>query len=114
MNTTREGAPMSLVVYLALGTGRLGAARQHAAQLAREGSRVLLVTAGQSVRAEDGVEVHRLTAGAARRFLLKRRGPLAGARLLVAGDPESTPLAHRARRRFPQLTVCLEPTAEPD
>ncbi len=105
---------MSLVVYLALGAGRIGAARQHAAQLARAGSRVVVVTTDRSNWAVEGVDVHRLTPAGARRFLFRRGSPLAGARLLVAGDAESTPLADRARRRYPDLTVCLEPSAEPD
>lgn len=115
---------MGIVVYLALGPRRSRAAASHAARLAGAGEQVHLVVAAGSDWADgeiaDGVTVHRMSAvepaaarREARRFLLGRRSPLTEAGLLVVGDPESTPLAGPARRRFPQLTVALEPTPEP-
>jgi hypothetical protein len=117
-------APFS-TVYLALGAGRIEAARWYASDLAAAGNRVLLVVpdsaAWTNAELPDEVTVHRLRATepaaarrAAGRLLFRRRGPLSGAALLVAGDAESTPLADRARRRFPQLTVRLEPASAPD
>lgn len=118
-------SPYTSVVYLALGGRRTRAARWHASKLAAAGTRVLLVVADRAEWADGvdipGVTVRKLgsaelrpTLMAARRFLLARRGPLAGAGLLVAGDPEAMPIADAARRRFPRLSVRCEPVADPD
>jgi glycosyltransferase involved in cell wall biosynthesis len=108
------------VVYVALGTSRMRAALTYSAQLAAAGDRVLLVTGsdpdwtksgvpdGVTLRQLPGTEPRPLVK-AARRMLLGRSGPLAGARLLVAGDAESAPLAAFARPRFPKLEIQLEP-----
>jgi glycogen(starch) synthase len=119
------GTPPSSVVYVSLGGRRTRAAKQHAAELAGTGARVLLVVAKRpewtNAEIAEGVTVHRLDAAeprpalrAARRFLLGRRGPLADAGLLVVGDAEATPLADAARRRFADLEIRLAPTSDPD
>ncbi|RSM65206.1 hypothetical protein DMB66_17535 [Actinoplanes sp. ATCC 53533] len=93
-------------------------------ELADAGARVLLVVADLAEwRTEPdtpGVTLHRLGSTelpqilrAARKFLLTRDGPLAGASLLVAGDPEAMPIADAARRRFPSLSVGCAPAPGP-
>jgi glycogen(starch) synthase len=116
--------PYRSVVYIALGPRRIRAAREYATELAVAGARVLLVVAdhpgwtGEPVA--DGVTVHRLGARnlrtalrAARRYLLAADGPLANADLLLAGDAEAAPIGYAARRRFPDLVVQHEPSADP-
>ena len=113
------------VVYLSLGGRRMRAARAYTAELAAAGAQVLLVVADRpewaDVTVAPGVTLHRLGSErpatairAARGFLVGKGSPLTGADLLVAGDPEATPVAESVRRRFPRLTVRLEPAAEPD
>lgn len=108
------------IVYLALGTSRIRAARAYTAALAAAGERVLLVTgndpAWAKTTAPDGVTVLTLAPTAlrprlreARRRLLGAGGPVAGARLLVIGDSEGAPVAVAARRRFPRLEIQFEP-----
>jgi glycogen(starch) synthase len=117
-------SPGPTVVYVSLGPRRLAAAQRHSADLAAGGDRVLLVVTDRPefVDAEPvaGVTVHRLASGhlpatlrAARRLLLRANGPLAGARLLIAGDVEATPIADAARRRFGKLDIRLEPSVDP-
>ncbi len=112
------------VVYLALGGRRVQAAVHHTAQLAAEGAQVVLVIADREewagVPPAPAVAVHRLGPGelrptlrAARRLLLAADGPLRGADLLIAGDPEAMAVAWAVGRRHPGLTIRLEPSAEP-
>jgi len=116
--------PYSSVVYVSLGGRRTRAARRYSAELAEGGARVLLVVADRpewrDTEIAPGVTVHRLGSRrlrpalqAARRLLLGRRGPLADADLLVAGDAEAMPLADAARRRFPGLEIRPEPPLDP-
>ncbi|MEU4426715.1 glycosyltransferase [Actinoplanes sp. NPDC024001] len=115
-------SPGPTVVYVSLGTRRVSAAQRHSADLAAAGERVLLVVAeAADLEPVAGVTVHRLGAGpldvllrAARRLLLRSSGPLAGARLFIAGDVEATPIADAVRRRFREVEVRLEPSADPD
>ncbi|MEH1017518.1 glycosyltransferase family 4 protein [Micromonospora sp. CPCC 206060] len=112
------------VVYLALGPLRTTGARTHAARLAATGATVRLIVndlpewAGAELPA--GVTLHRITAPdsramikTARRLLFARGGPLADADLLIAGDPQSMPVAWDALRRRPDLAVHLEPVEDP-
>jgi glycogen(starch) synthase len=112
------------VVYVCLGVRRVRAARRHTADLAAAGAEVLLVVADRpewtDVQLAPGVTVHRLgsadvarTLRAARRFLLRGDGPLAGADLLVPGDAEAMPIAEWARGRRPDLPMFLEPSPDP-
>lgn len=112
------------VVYVSLGGRRMRAARQHTAELAAAGAKVLLVVADRPEWADTavapGVTVHKLgsdqlrpTLRAARAFLFRSGGPLAGADLLVPGDPEAMPIAEAAHRRHPKLTILLEPSPDP-
>ncbi|MBO4207238.1 glycosyltransferase [Micromonospora echinofusca] len=50
---------------------------------------------------------------AARRLLLSRNGPLTDVDLLIAGDPQSIPVAWDVACRRPGLAVHLEPTEDP-
>jgi glycosyltransferase involved in cell wall biosynthesis len=117
--------PSSSVVYVALGGRRTRAARRHATDLAAAGAQVLLVVADRPEWADaefgPGVTAHRLgsahllpTLRAARRVLLRRRGPLARADLLIAGDPQAMPIADAARRKYRRLTVRTDPSPGAD
>ncbi len=112
------------VVYLALGGRRVQAASRHTADLVAEGARVALLIAARQewagVPLAPAVTVHRLGPGglrrtlrAARRLLLADGGPLHGADLLIAGDPEAMPVAWAVGRRRPGLAIQLEPSPEP-
>jgi glycogen(starch) synthase len=107
-----------------LGVRRVRAAKRYTADLAAGGARVLLVAPDRPEWSElapvDGVTVHRLgsadvkaTRRAARRFLLRRGGPLADADLLVAGDMEAMPVVEEAGGVRPGLRTALEPAPEP-
>jgi glycosyltransferase involved in cell wall biosynthesis len=102
------------VVYVALGEFRIKAAREHTAAFAARGAKVTLVTADRpewtGVEAPPGVTLRRVgdKAWPAVRPLLT------GADLLVAGDPAAMPIAERARRAFPGLTVRTDPSGDPD
>ena len=104
---------MRTIVYLALGVRRVNAAAAHTADLATAGDRVLLLTGGQDewrdVTIAEGVAVHRVTARTARRMILS-----VAPDLLIAGDPEATPVAWAVGRRRPELPVHLEPSPDPD
>lgn len=112
-------SPDRTVVYLALGPHRVGAAVTHVARLAAAGERVHVVIPGlpqwNQVTLADGAVVHRVATDprravqAARRLVLDRSGPLAGAQLLVVGDLESVPVAWAARRQRPDLPIRFEP-----
>jgi glycogen(starch) synthase len=130
-----EGNQMkSHVLYLALGTYRVRAAREHVKELASSGSQVVLVVADCEEWAEtadelsrlDGVDVVRLTPDkhgsawpAAKKLVSDKSGPFATAERLIAGDAQALPMAWTAIRRRPELTLELEPantaghTAEP-
>lgn len=130
-----EGNQMkSHVLYLALGTYRVRAAREHVKELASSGSQVVLVVADCEEWAEtagelsplDGVEVVRLPLDkhgsawpAAKKLVGDKSGPFATAERLIAGDAHALPTAWAAIRRRPELTLELEPantdghTAEP-
>lgn len=114
----------SHVLYLALGTYRVRAAREHVKRLAAAGTRVVLVVtdgaawadAADEVARLAGVEVVRLTPDkdgsllrAARTHVLSASGPLASAHLLIAGDAQALPTAWEASRRRPALEVRFEP-----
>ncbi len=112
------------VVYVALGGRRVRAAARHTADLVAEGTRVVLLIASveewAGVTLAPGISVHRLNPGglrrtlrAARRLLLTDGGPLHGADLLIAGDPEAMPVAWAVGRRRPELPIRLEPSPEP-
>lgn len=104
---------MRTIVYLALGVRRVNAAAAHTANLAAAGDRVLLLTGGQDewrdVTIAESVTVHRVTPRAARRMILGL-----GPDLLIAGDPEATPVAWAVGRRRRALPVHLEPSPDPD
>ncbi|AVT32838.1 glycosyltransferase family 4 protein [Plantactinospora sp. BC1] len=115
----------SNVLYLALGTERVRAARWHVDRLVEGGVRVTLVVPNhpqwKKLEPPPGVTVRRLGATepraalrAARRLLLGRNGPLREVDLLVAGDPQALPVAWAALRRRPELAVRLEPAEEPE
>lgn len=129
-----EGNQMkSHVLYLALGTYRVRAAREHVKELASSGSQVVLVVAEGEEWTEtvaelsllDGVEVVRLSLdkhgsawSAAKKLVADKSGPFATAGRLIAGDAQALPTAWAAIRRRPELTLELEPgtgahTAEP-
>ncbi|MFI9582109.1 glycosyltransferase [Streptomyces sp. NPDC052236] len=124
----------SHVLYLALGTYRVRAAREHVKELASSGSPVVLVVPESADWAEtadelsrlDRVEVVRLAPdrhgsgwAAAKKLVGDKSGPFATAERLIAGDAHALPTAWAAMRRWPKLTLELEPantdrhTAEP-
>jgi glycosyltransferase involved in cell wall biosynthesis len=116
--------PYRSVVYVCLGGRRVRSAKRYTADLAAAGAQVLLVVADRpewtGLEVAPGVTVHRLgsadvgpTLRAARRFLLRDDGPLAGADLLVPGDAEAMPIAEEARARRPDLPIVLEPSPDP-
>ena len=109
-----------MIVYVALGGRRIQAAVRHTADLVAAGAAVTLVIA---VRAEwgdvpipPGVTVRRFAPGAVRavrRFLLAADGPLRHAALVIAGDPEATPVTWAIARRRPDLPIRFEPSPDP-
>jgi glycosyltransferase involved in cell wall biosynthesis len=103
-----------VIVYLALGGRRIQAAIRYAESVAAP---VTLVVAGQpDLVAPPGVVVHRFAPGqerAVRRFLLAADGPLRDADLLIAGDPEATPVTWAVARHRPGLAVAFEPSPDP-
>jgi glycosyltransferase involved in cell wall biosynthesis len=112
------------VVYLALGGRRVKAAAAYAGLLVADGADVVLVIAARGewdgVALPPAATVHRLPGGttretlrAARRLLLAPGSPVAGADLLIAGDPEAMPVARALGRRHPDLPVRLEPSGDP-
>ncbi|MCS0638112.1 glycosyltransferase [Streptomyces sp. LP05-1] len=116
----------SHVLYLALGTYRVRAAREHVRELAGAGSRVALVVVDAPEWSEAlaelsglaGVEVTRVAPGkggspwqAAKRLVADKSGPFAGAGLLIAGDAQALPIAWIAQRRYPATELRLEPSA---
>ncbi|GAA3334767.1 hypothetical protein GCM10020358_00460 [Amorphoplanes nipponensis] len=115
---------MRAVVYVALGTRRIGAAVAHTAGLAAAGTPVTLLIADRpewtGAGIAPGVTVLRVPAGAtgavlraARRLLLAAGSPLRDGDLLVAGDPEALAVAWSVGRRRPEVVIRLEPSGEP-
>ena len=104
---------MTRAVYVALGAGRVRAAIAHTTDLASTGAEVVLVVPNSweptDQQPPPGVTVQRVGAHPWRSL----RRLLAGADLLVAGDPEAMPIADAARRRFPELAIRAEPAADP-
>jgi glycosyltransferase involved in cell wall biosynthesis len=106
--------PYTSVVYLALGEFRIAAALSHSAALAESGAKVTLVASDRpewkDARLAAGVTLVR-----AGEQPWKTVRPLlaTGVDLLLAGDPESMPVADAARRSFPALEIRTEPTLDP-
>ncbi|MFE9824833.1 glycosyltransferase family 4 protein [Streptomyces sp. NPDC005791] len=116
----------SHVLYLAHGSYRVRAAREHVKRLAGSGSRVLLVVPAKESWAEavaeleafDNVEVVQLTPDskgsvlkAAKKFVLARTGPVSSVDTVVAGDAQSLPTAWMLTKQRPDVTLRLEPYA---
>lgn len=113
----------SHVLYLALGTYRVRAAREQVKELASSGTRVSLVvlddTEWKDTLAElgrlDGVDIVRVAPGkdggwaAAKKLAGAKSGPFAQADTVIAGDAQALPIAWIARRRRPELELLLEP-----
>ena len=120
-----EGNQMkSHVLYLALGTYRVRAAREHVKELASSGSQIVLIVTDGEEWAEaadelsrlDGVDVVRLSRDkhgsawpAAKKLVSDKSGPFAKAERLIAGDAHALPVAWAAVKRRPELTLELEP-----
>jgi glycogen(starch) synthase len=103
-----------VIVYLALGGRRIQAAIRYAESTA--GPLTLVVATQADLPVPPGVTVHRFAPGqvrAVRRFLLAADGPLRDADLLIAGDPEATPVTWAIARRRPGLAVHFEPSPDP-
>jgi len=102
------------VVYVALGENRVRAALVHTADLAAAGARVTLIAADipawKDASPAPGVTLQRSNAHTWRTV----RPLLAGADLLLAGDPEAMPIADAARRSLPALEIRTEPVSDPD
>ncbi|MDF0372347.1 glycosyltransferase [Streptomyces sp. KA12] len=116
----------SHVLYLAHGSYRVRAAREHVKSLAGSGDRVLLVVPATESWAEavaeletlDNVEIVQLTPDkkgsllkAAKKFVLARTGPAASVDTVVAGDAQALPTAWMLTKRRPDVTLRLEPYA---
>ncbi|MFC9944342.1 glycosyltransferase family 4 protein [Streptomyces pratensis] len=116
----------SHVLYLAHGSYRVRAAREHVKSLAGSGDRVLLVVPATESWAEavaelktlDNVEIVQLTPDkkgsllkAAKKFVLARTGPAASVDTVVAGDAQALPTAWLLAKQRPDVTLRLEPYA---
>ncbi|MCX4739197.1 glycosyltransferase family 4 protein [Streptomyces antibioticus] len=114
----------SHVLYLALGTYRVRAAREQVKELASSGATVSLVALDapewhetlEELDKLDGVEVVRVAPdkdgsawGSAKKLAAAKAGPFARADVLVAGDAQALPVAWIAKRRRPSLDLRLEP-----
>ncbi|MFI5821003.1 glycosyltransferase [Streptomyces rishiriensis] len=114
----------SHVLYLALGTYRVRAAREQVKELASSGAKVSLVALDapewQEALAElallDGVKVVRISAGkggsawaSAKKLAGARSGPFAEADVVIAGDAQALPVAWLVKRRRPAVDLRLEP-----
>ncbi|MFI1400222.1 glycosyltransferase [Streptomyces sp. NPDC020681] len=114
----------SHVLYLALGTYRVRAAREHVKELASSGSQVVLVVADCEEWAETADELSRLDRvdvvrlgldkhgsawSAAKKLVADKSGPFATADVLIAGDAHALPTAWAALKRRPELRLQLEP-----
>jgi glycogen(starch) synthase len=112
------------VIYVALGIGRIAAARRHAVRLAAGGADVTLVVPDLpdwgGLDGHPRLTIHRVRSARprsrqrqARRLLRASTRPLSRADLLVAGDAQSFAVAWWAVRRRPDLTVAFEPETDP-
>ncbi|MFF4830455.1 glycosyltransferase family 4 protein [Streptomyces sp. NPDC001315] len=114
----------SHVLYLALGTYRVRAAREQVSELASSGSRVSLVALDapewhetlEELDRTDGVEIIRVAPdkdgsawASAKKLVGDKSGPFAQANTLIAGDAQALPVAWIAKRRRPDLDLRLEP-----
>ncbi|WP_149183141.1 glycosyltransferase family 4 protein [Streptomyces sp. TRM49041] len=114
----------SHVLYLALGTYRVRAAREQVKELASSGSRVSLVVldapewreALEELGRLDGVDVVRIAPdkdgsawAPAKKLAGARSGPFAQADTVIAGDAQALPVAWIAQRRRPGIELRLEP-----
>ena len=102
-----------MIVYLALGGRRIQAAIRYATSMVAEGTAVTLVIAVREdgVLIPPGVTVQRFDPGkprAIRRFLSRL-----DADLIIAGDPEATPITWAIARRRPDLPIYFEPSPDP-
>lgn len=112
------------IVYVALSGSRVPMVAAQLARLTEGGQRVTAVLADvpewAQVKPPPTVTVRQVPAppeqavAGARRLLLTGDGPLTGATVLVAGDPQAVPIAWLARRRRPDLTVRFEPASDSD
>ncbi len=102
------------VVYVALGEYRARAALAYTADLAAAGAKVTLVVgdrdAWKDARPAPGVTLRKAGEHPWRTV----KPLLAGADLLLAGDPEAMPVADAARRSFPALEIRTEPVRDPE
>ncbi|MET9969258.1 glycosyltransferase family 4 protein [Streptomyces sp. NPDC006356] len=114
----------SHVLYLALGTYRVRAAREQVKDLASKGSRVSLVVldapewqeALEELGGLQNVEVVRVAPGedgtawpSAKKLVSDKSGPFAQADVLIAGDAQALPVAWIAQRRRGDIELRLEP-----
>jgi glycosyltransferase involved in cell wall biosynthesis len=102
------------VVYVALGEFRIRAALTYTAELAAAGAKVTLVVGDhpswKDAKPAAGVTVRRAGEHPWRTV----RPLLAGADLLIAGDPHAMPVADAARRARPALEIRTEPVTDPE
>ncbi|MFD5874231.1 glycosyltransferase [Streptomyces sp. NPDC060322] len=116
----------SHVLYLAHGSYRVRAAREHVKSLAGSGNRVLLVVPATEKWGEavaeletfDNVEIIQLTPDkkgsvlkAAKKVVLARSGPAASVDTVVAGDAQALPTAWMLTKQRPDVALRLEPYA---
>ncbi|MGW0787330.1 glycosyltransferase family 4 protein [Streptomyces sp. NPDC002911] len=116
----------SHVLYLAHGSYRVRAAREHVKRLSDSGVRVLLVVpatenwteAVTELEALDNVEVVQLAPDkkgsvlkAAKKFVLAKTGPASSVDTVVAGDAQALPTAWTLTKQRPDVTLRLEPYA---
>ncbi|AEV88628.1 Glycogen synthase [Actinoplanes sp. SE50] len=102
------------VVYVALGEFRIRAAVTLTAEYAAAGAKVTLfagrIPEWKDVKAPAGVTLKRVGDKAWPEI----REALAGADLLIAGDPPAMPIVDLARKEFPRLTVRTDPQGDPE
>ncbi|MFF2960807.1 glycosyltransferase family 4 protein [Streptomyces sp. NPDC057963] len=117
----------SHVLYLAHGSYRVRAAREHVKRLAESGVRVLLVVPGTEDWADTAAELHDLDnvevvqlvpdkhgslQKATKKLFLAKSGPAASIDTLVAGDAQCLPTAWTLKKLRPEVTLRLEPYQE--
>lgn len=114
----------SHVLYLAHGSYRVRAAREHVKRLAAAGDRVLLVAPRTEEWADivaeletsESVEIVQLAPDkqgsvlkAAKKVVLSKSGPAASVDTVVAGDAQCLPTAWALKKLRPGITLQLEP-----
>ncbi|SCF76493.1 glycosyltransferase family 4 protein [Streptomyces sp. Ncost-T10-10d] len=114
----------SHVLYLAHGSYRVRAAREHVKRLAKSGVRVLLVVPATEDWADaaaelddlDNVEVvqlvpdkHGSVQKATKKLVLAKSGPAASIDTVIAGDAQCLPTAWTLKKLRPEVTLRLEP-----